>query len=55
MKCITITVETGDQAEQVLAVLQNAEEDGELDFAFGTEVRNADDRTAEMFPAGGAS
>lgn len=38
MKRIIIRVETDEQADAILAVLTEAEEDGVLDFAFGTET-----------------
>ena len=38
MKQITITVETTEQVEAILAALQEAEEQGEIDFAFNAQT-----------------
>lgn len=44
MKQVVITVETQRQAQYVLDVLGEAEVDGDLDFPFGTEVRDLGER-----------
>jgi hypothetical protein len=42
VKTVTITVEDGFQAEKILNVLNEAEEEGFLDFAFGAQVTDLD-------------
>ena len=39
MKEVTIAVETAEQVEAILAVLQEAEEQGEIDFAFNVQTK----------------
>lgn len=38
MQQVTITVESQEQVEAILAALQEAEEQGEVDFAFNVQV-----------------
>lgn len=38
MKKVTITVESPEQAEAILAALQEAEEQGDIDFPFNVQV-----------------
>lgn len=38
MREVTITVETDEQVEAILAALQEAEEQGEIDFAFNVSL-----------------
>ena len=42
MKRIVLLVEDQDQVDAVLEVLTEAEENGELDFSFGTTVEDED-------------
>ena len=42
MKQIIITVEDQEQADAILSVLTEAEENNELDFAFGVTVEDAE-------------
>ena len=46
MKRILILVEDEDQVEAVLAVLTEAEENGELDFSFGTSTEDVEEDEA---------
>jgi len=43
MFTMTLTLETQEDVQDILAVLGNAEEEGELDFPFGVQTREADD------------
>ena len=45
---ITITVENEEQKKAIIEVLDKAEKNGELDFAFGVQV-GADEALKEMY------
>ena len=40
MHTLTINVSSGEEAQAVMEVLSNAEESGDLDFAFNIQVEN---------------
>ena len=46
-KQLIITVETDEQADQINQLIQDAETDGDLDFAFNVERKDADDDDAD--------
>ena len=46
---IVLTVETREDVEDIQAALSNAEEEGEIGFAFGCEVREAQEIEEQGF------
>lgn len=42
MKKVTITVENSEEVEAILAALQEAEEQGEIDFAFNVQTTDGE-------------